>query len=118
MQAAGRGPRDVGHREICVRVVHGRAPLDAAERAAFTRAVLPDDLAVLVGVEGPAYAGLLSDDDEIAPAGDGREDRRAAEIDVRTVRFRTIRICAASTSRDVDVGRRRLRRPLDRTALQ
>ena len=46
-----------------------RSPLDAAERAALAGAVLPDHLAVLVGIDREADAGFLADDDDVAAIG-------------------------------------------------
>ena len=95
-----------------------RAPLDAAEHAAFACPVLPDDLAVPVGIERPADTGLLADDNQIAAARKCCEDRRAAEVEIRSVGLGTIWIRRAAAIGDVDVAGRRLLRPANRTGFQ
>ena len=117
VQAPGLRMRDVGHGEVGALAVRGRAPLDSAEHAAASGAVLPHDLAIPVRVQGERESGLLSDNDQIATRRGSREHRRAAEIHVRPVGFRAVRV-ARATAGEIDVVRRHLLRPAHRAGLQ
>ena len=69
MQAAGRRAVDLGHGNVDALGVRGDAPLDPAEPAAAARAVPPDLLALLVGIERVDDARFLPRDDELVAAG-------------------------------------------------
>ena len=86
-RAVERSPCACGRRRTSAAktllAVARHAPLHAAVDAALADARLPDDLAVLVRIERPDDAGLLSGEQQLAAAGASREDRRRAEVVVR-----------------------------------
>src|SRR5579863_5181812 len=61
------------------------SPLDAAERASSAEPELPQDLALVVRVQAPQNARLLSGEEDLLPAGDIAQDDRCAEIVVRSI---------------------------------
>jgi hypothetical protein len=83
--------------------VHRCAPLDAAERTALGRAVLPEDVALAIGIDRPADSRLLADDDHILAAGQRRQRRRRAEVEV-VAGVRIEAIAAAFSARENILG--------------
>src|SRR5205085_2071334 len=82
VQPAGMAAANVRHREIGVLGIDRGPPFDAAERAAFTGAVLPQHLALAIRVDGPADPRLLADDEDVLAAGKRRKRWRRPEIEV------------------------------------
>jgi len=112
VQAARLRARDVGDGEICLLGVDRRPPFDAPERAALAGAVLPDHLAAFLWIQRETDTRFLSDDDDVLPAGQGCEHRRAAEIVVGPVGLRTAGIPRTAIAQ-IHVVRRDLPHPSD-----
>src|SRR5262249_40915005 len=68
VQTTGRWAVAVGHRKVRLRVVAPGTPLNAAEDAPLAGAILPEDLALLVGIHRVADARLVADYDHLAAA--------------------------------------------------
>src|SRR5688500_6984815 len=108
---------DVGDGEVGAFAIDRGSPFDAAEHAPAAGAVLPDDVAGLLRVEGITDSGFLPDDDKIASAGRARKHWWAAEVEVRPVGRRAVRVSRAAAGQ-VDVVGRDLFRPAHGAGLQ
>src|SRR6185436_3556691 len=75
---------DIGEREVDVSVVGCEAPLDAAQQAAGTELLPPDDRALAIGIERVDLRRFLPhQDNALLRSGGGCEDGRGAEVVVR-----------------------------------
>src|SRR6185503_16835415 len=120
VQAAGflLPEQQVRDRKITDARIRGRSPFEAAERAAFADAALPDERALLVGIERPHHAGLLADHDNALAAGQVAQDRRIAEVEVGAVVTDRTVLALRVAADHVDVLRRDLAGPIDLAALE
>ena len=82
MEAARRGIVDLGDRHVRAIGVGSDAPLDPTEPAAAAGAVPPHLLRPFVRIEREDNARLLSGDDQLPAAGQRRQHRRRAEVEV------------------------------------
>src|SRR5262249_47249079 len=90
VQAAGlavAAADEIGNSEVGLFEIGGGSPSDAAERASLPPARLPQDLAMLIGIESPDDAGLLPADEDAFAAGELAQNRRAAEIVIGSAIF-------------------------------
>src|SRR6202162_6619447 len=55
---------DVGYRGVGGFRIRGRTPLDAAEDASLAELLLPDDLALIIGIERMQHSGFLTGDEQ------------------------------------------------------
>jgi hypothetical protein len=74
---------DIRDSEVGVLAISRRAPLDAAKRTAQPGAILPEDLAVLLGVHRERHTRLLSNHNHV-PATCARKHRRTPEVEIGT----------------------------------
>ena len=102
---------DVGHGDVDIVLIRRDAPLHAAELAAVSDPLLPDDLAGAIGIERGHDAGFLAGDQDALAAGKIGEDCRRSEIVVGPVRLRAIRPRRRTASDVEGVARRHLAGP-------
>src|SRR5204863_9980911 len=100
--AAGTTPH-VGIGDIHAVLVRGRAPHDPSERTTLADTRLPQDLALLVGIQRMDNPRFLPDDQDALSAAQTHQDRRLPEVVVWTIAFRTVGPVAAVARHDVAV---------------
>ena len=83
-------PSDVGHGDVHVVLVRRRAPLDAAYRAALANPHLPQDFALIIGIERMDHARFLACEQRPLAVPKRHQNRRRPKIEIRAIGFGTV----------------------------
>ena len=110
--------RNVGQRHVDVLAVTRRPPLDPAELAAAADGGAPQPLAALIGIEPVHHAGFLPRHDQPLAVGQRDQNRRLAEVVIRSRLLGTVRGVRRAARHGVGVAGGHLRRPLDRAGVE
>ena len=79
-QSAGSLQETVGICDVDVRLIGGRSPHDAATRAAFAHASLPEDRAFMIRIERVHDAGFLTRQQQAVAVPKIPKDQRRSEV--------------------------------------
>ena len=102
---------------IHVILVDCRTPLHAAHRTSAAHPALPDDFTLPVRIDRMHHPGLLTGDQHAPAIGQFHQDRRRAEIQIRSLRLRTVGAVPADAGKGVGIAGRHLARPRDLTGV-
>src|SRR6185503_17627108 len=107
-----------GRSHIDLLAIRRRTPLTAAQVSPTACARLPENGAILIGIEGMHHPGLLRDDENPALPAELHENRGLPEVEIRAFGLRTVGLLRTGTGNVVGVVLRQLTRPKQFTRLE